>query len=258
MTDVIGVDMETLETCPVCGGMELITPALRRRLYGNLFIEYSSCETCGLFFLNPRMTDHSTVEYYSGAYRRITLQDDDPQVVRRDRDAQERRAKIQTQLLEKHISKPKSALEIGCSAGYLLDAVHGLGVKKPVGVDPDMTFREVEPASKHAVYNDIHDIKPRPFDLILLSHSLEHFNHPLEFMSLLVNDYAKDGTTIMVEVPNTEANSSAMQIHHPICFTAASLVGMMERAGCGVEAVYYHGLGNFNIQYLVGIFKVRK
>lgn len=240
------MELEALNSCPVCGGGN--NPHIiflhDRRVSGET-LHYASCQGCGQLFLTPRMSDAQTAEYYAGAYRTGIWGADGYNEV--DQTTQRLRASLQAQVLNLWNVVPDNVLEIGSGAGYLLWEWHKRGAKV-VGIEPDARCREREPGKRFKMLADIAELEPQPFELICLSHVLEHLNHPREYLQDLIAKYAGPQTQLMIEVPNSECNLSAFQIHHPMAFTGHSLDRLMEGLGYKMVQRLYHGLANTEIQ----------
>src|SRR5574343_551761 len=105
--------LETLTACPICHGPDL-APVTNGRAPG------SRCAACGQVFLNPRMTDDEAKAYYQGAYSdQIGRYHDGIDAV--DLERQRMRAHTQLHHCWDYIEHARTMLEIGCSAGYLMD-----------------------------------------------------------------------------------------------------------------------------------------
>lgn len=250
----ITLKLETLTTCPICGGTDYEPYNLTVWLGGKLY--YYLCNTCGVFFLNPRMCDDQLGEYYAGMYRDSlqVINRSDEVISKEDQTRQELRARAQMELCGEYFAGRKTSLEIGCSMGMLMDALAGIGVT-PDGVEPDERYRIIDPACKYRTYADISQVIPQPYDLICMSHSLEHLNHPLDYIRNLVEHYAHDGTRFMIEVPNAEKNI-VERPHHPFGFTKFALDWLMAQVGHKpLSKRVYHGLTNMIAQnYLLVVY----
>lgn len=255
MTDSLTLNFEILDACPVCGSKD-ISAAYKDNYKGMGEIYQFFCGNCHLIFLNPRMTDEQTTQYYAGLYR-DTIQENDEGISEADLIRQTKRAQIQVEIIKNFIEGCGSNLEIGSSAGYLLDGLHKVGVSDCVGIEPDARYHELEPAKYYKLYKDISEVEPRIFDLITMSHSLEHFNHPLRYIQDLIANYAHPGTMFMIEVPNTEYYQ-CFGIAHPMNFTRETLNGLFDKAGCNTIRNFTHGLdGRLVYRYLIGLYQVR-
>ena len=240
MREDFTAQVETLTACPVCYapfGDEYEAPDVSKAFEfgGNNRLAYYHCEACGAYALNPRMTDEYTRVYYSRAYRAEVVPVD-----------------IVTKL--QHISRVgeqmrlvgdllvgKTLLELGCSSGYFLRELVERGFSV-TGVDPDKRIDEDE---NTRWYRDIADLPPEPFDIIAMSHVMEHFNHPREILEVLVNSYASAGTRVMIDVPNVDGCYPAglWLPHHPVVWGADGLRWLLEVVGCKVIFEDTHGNG---------------
>ena len=105
--------------CPVCGAA-VFTPLFQKA--GQRFVR---CTDCGLVLINPRpfLAELQSVydESYSGAYIRKS-------------DAKRRRARKRVALLTQRYAPAGRWLDVGCSAGFILEAASAAGFEV-FGVD---------------------------------------------------------------------------------------------------------------------------
>lgn len=100
------------------------------------------------------------------------------------------------------IATPKTVLEVGCGAGGILAGFKDAGCEV-LGLDFDESYL------KAAKNNDIpvkrgslEQLEPNSkFDLIILSHVLEHIVEPLPFLRQLFM-YLEDDGLLYIEVPS--------------------------------------------------------
>ena len=257
MTLINQLDFEQLTQCPICKGTDI--PTMYQINYRDLgMIHASICQDCGLNFLNPRMTDEQTIQYYSGLYRDTILENENG-INQNDLKNQHARAIVQVNTIKQHLTGLHSNLEIGSSAGYLLDRLHiECDFEYCVGVEPDVRYHSLEPACNYRIYQDINEVPHQQFDLVTMSHSLEHINHPLEYMQNIIDNYTHDSSLIMIEVPNMDYYM-CYGLAHPINFTQETLNGLFLRMGCIPIGNYVHGLGTSNTRkFLIGLYRVVK
>ena len=248
------LEFETLSACPICGGTDI--PGLIHIRDLGIDSAYSNCQRCGQLFLNPRMTDEQTVKYYAGMYR-DGLTDNIPNFMERDTFLQQSRAAAQLPFIKAIDRHFVTHLDIGCSLGYTLDAVGVIGE----GVEPDTRYHSYYPACKFRMYGDVIRIpRGQNYDLITLSHSLEHLNRPREFLVDLLAKHAHAETIVMVDVPNTETHRGAFRIHHPYAFTPFTLTGLFERIGWRLVKMDFYGLAQEGPErkYMLAFFKRTK
>lgn len=252
--NTLSLRQETLTTCPVCGGVDYDPYNITIWLGAKL--RYYLCNNCGVFFLNPRMPDDQLDEYYAGMYRDelAVLNRAEDVIDPTDRIRQIMRSKVQMGICGEYFAGCKTSLEIGCSMGTLMHELAGIGIV-PVGVEPDERYHHVEPANNYKCYADISEVPMVPFDLICMSHSLEHLNHPMDYIRMLEATYAHAGTRYMIEVPNGEKNI-VERPHHPFGFTKAALDWIMAQVGrVPLNKKVYHGLARpFVHTYLLVVY----
>ena len=228
--------LETLDHCPICHGDQL-APVTNGNAPG------STCLQCGQVFLNPRMDDATAQAYYMGEYRDRVNQNN----IYDARDAQRQRDRAHNQLHAcwEYIDTARTALEIGCSLGYLMDLISVQFDTECVGVEPDTRYHEADPARKLKLYRQVWDIPRLQFDLVMMSHSLEHMQHPLEFIHAMRDMYMGEGSRFLIEVPNFGLTPGTLHDHHPYAFTEKTLNGLFERIGYKPLMMVRHGL-NFS------------
>ena len=149
--------------CPVCGAHSF-APLFNKN--GQQFVR---CTGCGLVLINPRpfLADLQAVydEDYSGAYIRKA-------------EGKQRRARRRVQLLQKRYGARGRWLDVGCSAGFLLQAAAAAGFQV-TGVDVEAAG--VAHARNALGLADVHcgqlEALPLPeaaFDVITLYDVIEH------------------------------------------------------------------------------------
>lgn len=215
------MDIEGLVECPVCGCNRYDAKVTGNELSWNKQpAYYFHCANCGAYALNPRMTDDYTKKYYAGTYRDAMCPIDVETLYHA-----KARARTQIELAGKYLAG-KTALDVGCSQGYLIGQLHRKGFTV-TGVDPD--------PDSVAQYADVADLPDEKFDLITCSHTLEHINHPKAFMEGLMQ-HTQPGTRLMIDVPNlgTAKDNYVFQPHHPMAFDLPSLTWLLEAVGCKV------------------------
>jgi hypothetical protein len=117
------------------------------------------------------------------------------------------------------------------------------------GTELSETFRESANAEGACIVPTENDIPTHIgvlFDLITLSHSLEHFNDPGKLLRNLHASYSRDDAYLFVEVPNGNWKG-ALQMSHPICFTKHTLKHLMQASGWEVIKLQYTGWPNSRI-----------
>jgi 2-polyprenyl-3-methyl-5-hydroxy-6-metoxy-1,4-benzoquinol methylase len=142
--------------------------------------------------------------------------------------------------------------DVGCGAGPALKLFRQSGYEV-VGVEPDAAARKVASAHGEVFAGTAEalpdDVAGRQFDVVLLSHVLEHCIDPLTALANVKRLLKPDGTLI-VEVPNNAAKGFALYgpgwfftdvPRHLHFFTPASLGKALALTGLKLERTFYTG-----------------
>lgn len=237
--------------CPVCActrgeSIETISHGARE-------LAYAACAECGLVQLLPRPTAQELADYYAEAF--WPEHESSPQ---RQIEKQAHRAAHILRFTKRHLDRARESnpggkvriLEIGSSYGRTL---RELGDYVTVAKGNPIVFG-IEP-SKHALEagranyadirvlgNSIDDLASRdtdPFDLVVLSHVLEHLPDPVRSLELVGGRLARDGA-LYIEVPNYYGHPST-EYAHLFCFTGVSLVNCLSKAGLQAPSLVVDG-----------------
>lgn len=147
----------------------------------------------------------------------------------------------------------QSALEIGCGSGQNLERLAKLGLDL-AGVEPDAAACAAARGRGLAVWQGVAEALPGPiagrrFDLVVLTHVLEHCLDPAAALTQAAGRLAPGGRMV-VEVPNNAcagAQAAGACWHwldvprHLNFFTEGSLRALVGRAGLTVERVEWWG-----------------
>ena len=146
-----------------------------------------------------------------------------------------------------------TVLDIGCGHGELLEQLVQRGIDA-IGMDPDPRSRELAAQNGLTVLAGTAeapapDIGQRRFDLIVMSHSLEHCLDPLTAMENVRRLLAPDGYAY-IEVPNAgcvhfedfrQCSEMFDAPRHLWFFTGDALSQFAENAGLRVERWHFNG-----------------
>jgi 2-polyprenyl-3-methyl-5-hydroxy-6-metoxy-1,4-benzoquinol methylase len=196
--------------CPSCGAK------MRHRFIGNhpdFNLREVQCKKCGFCFTNTCDINDLSV-YYKSEYRVIRRESPTEAYI----DTMNKRAVAQIDFIRQ--STPEldlqtaDILEIGCGCGALLRQC-GTGRGRKIGVEGDNIMADF--ASTYATDADItNDIfrdkmfEESSFDVIMMSHVLEHIPNVRDFMQSLRHILKPDGY-LFVEVP-TEKKDYVVKI----------------------------------------------
>ena len=98
---------------------------------------------------------------------------------------------------------PNSAFQIGCSDGYTLSRFRKAGVRLVEGIDPSFTAHKLaqELNNVETIVGTFEEFTPkRRYDLLILTHILEHLYDPVEVMNKC-SSMQKNGGWALIEVP---------------------------------------------------------
>lgn len=129
-------------------------------------------------------------------------------------------------------------LDIGCANGTLLKSFHGLRPEWSLsGAELSDTWRDVVTAlpGVERFYSGSNPDYAGPYDVISLSHVLEHITDPAVFLRRL-SGYLGEGGRVLLAVPDLEQNPMDLLIaDHCTHFDSRSLAAVVQRAGLAFE-----------------------
>lgn len=230
---------EFVNHCPLCGSER--SRLFDQRLAQGSQVSNQLCRNCGLVYQSPRMTAAEANEFYAAAYRRLYQGDEDP--IRKDLAVQDLRAASLLDFIRPYVGSVDRHLDIGCSAGALLQATRSAYHSQPVGVEPGMAYRTYARGQGLTVYASLDELRQNDdgaFDLVSLSHVLEHLPNPVAYLSDLSTSLLVPGGWLLLEVPNLYAHD-CFEVAHLFSFTAATLGNVVGRAGYEIIHQENHG-----------------
>ncbi|OYU96760.1 MAG: hypothetical protein CFE21_00295 [Bacteroidetes bacterium B1(2017)] len=217
----------TINTCPNCSKKVFIP--FGSRVHFNVRIYYQICNFCGLIIQNPQLSEQSSNIFYQKYYRELYNGSRNP--TKEEQERQDIRSKNQANCLFNYLkvnnkSTPISILDIGSSTGaFLLNIKEHFPNTELFGVEPGEGYREYCSNIGLNIVTDIKEFQEKnlKFDVINISHVLEHISEPVDFLKDIKSKYLKKDGILMVEVPNTLGGHGAFEIVHPVCFTEDTL-----------------------------------
>jgi 2-polyprenyl-3-methyl-5-hydroxy-6-metoxy-1,4-benzoquinol methylase len=229
---------DQIKSCPIC------TFGIHRHFEdydsnGEL-LHYRICMRCGAVFQSPCMDEEELNAFYQEGYR--TLYQKSEQPTKKDLVMQEERAVRTLAMIQKDVKDVRRHLDIGSSSGSLLDEIRNAYGCQSVGIEPGDAYRDFSKQRDLEVYASLNELpkQGKPFDLVSMMHVLEHFPNPVEALHDLLETHMIPGGYLLVEVPNL-IEHAALEVAHPIAFTAATLREAVHQSGFEVLWTKTHG-----------------
>ncbi|HEY48159.1 MAG TPA: class I SAM-dependent methyltransferase [Anaerolineae bacterium] len=228
-----------VEHCPLCKNK-------RHRFFEAVqdnghSLTYMICDTCGLVFQSPRMSDGELKDFYQAEYRRLVQDDVGP--TEKDQRVQAGRARNLLKFLLKNLDLVRSHLDIGSSAGTLLEFIQKQYKCTSVGIEPGDAYRTFSQERGWEVVADLGDIDDKystSFDLVTMAHVLEHLPDPVGYLRNLREKWMTPGGHLLIEVPNLNGHT-ALELSHLTAYSSMTLQRLLDRAGYHMVALEAHG-----------------
>jgi SAM-dependent methyltransferase len=226
-----------IDRCPVC-------KSRKRHLFGQFHYEYDNiheveefldvdedggihltaylCE-CGYGYTHRRIEDLD--RYYAEVYYPLLKgrmeTEEDPERIHTDELMRaERQAK---QFAD---GTGLTSLDVGCGSGKLMELMKAMGWTT-YGLDP-----RIQDLNTYHSVDDLLAHEPgKKFDLITMSHVLEHVPNPVEWLAEF-KPLLAEGGQIFIEVPSIVWNANGLfSLHHCGAYTMFALQDVAEKAG---------------------------
>ena len=134
------------------------------------------------------------------------------------------------------INEHRVYLDIGCALAWSVHVSSFLGLEA-YGVEPAKFDRGW--AKEYLgldIFENLEDLPRRDFDLINMSHVLEHIIDPIAYLTVLYDTYMAPDGRIMIEVPSVNT-PSAWSSFHAVAFNTESLRFTLQEAGFKIELI---------------------
>jgi 2-polyprenyl-3-methyl-5-hydroxy-6-metoxy-1,4-benzoquinol methylase len=202
--------------CNLCGGTDFLDVVKSDR-YG-MGLSTVMCKYCGFLFTNPRPIEAEMDRFYREHYRDFYFSIPDPNnndyLISDLRNTAVKRAEWLFNFVEEELEalsmRPATVLDVGCGDGAFLSRVRSkIAESKLFGIEPSRLYARFAVRSSRAnVYtgNIVQFCNERKsqsayFNLIVLSHVLEHLYNPMETIAMLRELLEPEGL-LCVEIPN--------------------------------------------------------
>jgi SAM-dependent methyltransferase len=233
---------EVVQTCILCGS-DRSTPFDQRTFRGRE-VKNRVCLDCGLVYQSPRMTQAESVAFYAEEYRLLQEGSLDPTT--RNAAIQKARASSLFNFIQPALPALSRHLDIGCSMGILLQYFQDRYHNQAVGVEPGEAHRihaHKEGLTVYASLEDLEKAGETRFDLVSMSHVLEHIPDPVGYLTHLRECILIPAGWLLLEVPNLYAHDS-FEVAHLIAFSPHTLREVLLRSGFEIVKFKKHGRPN--------------
>lgn len=204
-------------------------------------LRYRICERCGLVFQSPRMNQAALDRFYMEQYRKTVQNSEGP--TDKDLRVQAGRARALSQFVRRDAVEIRRHLDIGSSAGALLARFRVDYGCESVGIEPGDAYRAYAAKRNLRVYPDLETLDAEDeaaFDLVSMSHVLEHLPDPLAYLIHLRRRWIAPDGWVLIEVPNLYGHQT-FELAHLYAYTGATLREVLRQAGFEVLRLSSHG-----------------
>jgi SAM-dependent methyltransferase len=194
-------------------------------------LDVVQCQCCGALRINPYLSDASIARYYAEYYRDLKHDERTPETTF---EAQKQHSGDAFRFIRPHLTPSMKILDYGCASGGrmapFLDAGYDVS-----GFDLDEDF--VAYAESRGVRRYV---KAEKYDLIFLSHVVEHINDPVATLQDIAARNLAEGGFIYITVPLIDRQGgpgrhkdllSEIHLAHKFYFTQPSLLLLAALAG---------------------------
>jgi 2-polyprenyl-3-methyl-5-hydroxy-6-metoxy-1,4-benzoquinol methylase len=219
---------EIVQYCPLC-----------KSEHGRLFDSRSFhgkavvnriCLDCGLVFQSPRMTEAESAAFYGEEYRLFNEGSLDPTT--RNMATQHARAESLLAFTGPLVEKVSRHLDIGCSMGILLQRFAENYHCQPAGIEPGEAHRARARKEGLTVYASLDELEKAGtgrFNLISMSHVLEHLPDPVGYLVHLRETLLDTRGWLLLEVPNLYAHDS-FEVAHLVSYSCHTLFQTLKKS----------------------------
>ncbi|PJE00529.1 MAG: methyltransferase type 12, partial [Leptospira sp.] len=200
------------------------------------------CKNCGLVFAYPSLTDEELEIYNSSYFLNAHGGNSTHPIALAFHSAINKiRANHVLDYAKGSGIKVKKVLEIGPGLGFILKYFQN----KHPEVEYSIIESDLENLSKlkkiaFSYYKDLDDAPKDYFDLVVVSHVLEHTNDPVAFTSKLIEKINRDGI-LFIEVPNEDYKFKNEDEPHLLFFNKFSMGKLLDQFSLKRVLITNHG-----------------
>tara|TARA_B100000579_G_C22770154_1_gene823551 strand:+ start:138 stop:1289 length:1152 start_codon:yes stop_codon:yes gene_type:complete len=214
----------------------LVKENLNLFYFGKKKISFGICRNCGLIFQTESVKKSEMIKSYKNMVLYV--------------DNLSKPSKNKLKTIKRHmlmiknevVNFPKKVLEVSSMNSYTLNKFKKNGSNQIASVEPSIRIAKLFSKEGIKTYNTtIEKLKTKiKYDLIIMSHVLEHLYNPLLAIKKCYN-IQKIGQKILIEVPLFEKVENyavgALQIEHLHYFSEKNIIEVITRGGYRIDKV---------------------
>lgn len=241
---------EAVKNCPLCGSPK--NKLFDRRLFQDHLVMNRVCLNCGLVYQSPRMSKAELDTFYEVEYRKLYQDREGPNS--KDLVVQAGRANALLVFIKSYVKEISYHLDIGCSAGILMNKIATTYGCQSAGVEPGKAYREFALSKGLRVHSSLEELcnqigevettddnqKFDKFDLISMAHVLEHLSNPVKYLIDLRMQYLSPTGFLLIEVPNLYCHD-CFEVAHTVSFSPQKAAQTLAAAGYKILTSTVHG-----------------
>lgn len=256
----VSTQWEDVRTCLLCESEQHAHSPFGQTVDNGELLQYRICRVCGLVFQSPRMKEDALEGFYTSGYRLYVQGFEGPS--EKDLRIQHGRARTMLQFMRDAVPNVARHLDIGSSSGALMFMFASAYQCECIGIEPGDAYRSYTRNKGLRVYSNLDTLEEmdnQAFDLISMSHVLEHLPDPLKYLRRLREKWLTPQGFLLLEVPNLYGHQS-FEIPHLTAFSALTLHEMLRQAGFDILKSQQHGQPRSRLipLYLTVLARVRK
>ena len=237
-------DKEYVYRCNLCKG-DCFTTIIHKDRYGHS-AKASLCNSCGLIFLNPRMTKDEYGYFYNSVYRPLVSAFHGREINHITIQAEQRvYAEELGDFLGKYLKEKGTLLDIGGSTGVIASYFKEKFGLSPFCLDPSkQELQEAEAKGLDTICCMIEDYEPSDlkFDTVLMCQTVDHLldvRGTLEKVRSIINDnglFFVDIVDFRAAYLRSKSIEAAVKIDHPYYFVRETMAEFLSIIGFKIIA----------------------
>ena len=241
--------------CPICSAGSFTKKAEYKassQIFANRHIV--RCNQCHTLMVHPLPVKHQLDHYYNAYWKQETIEEMLPLF--------EAQAAARFEFLRPFMPEEEALRVLDIGAGFGL--IHGI-MQKAAGRDITYDAVEIDPLAVHylrthimprVIFDRLEDVRDS-YQIILLSHFIEHVANPVHFLDNLTRHIHSKGI-LFIEVPNQDHKFKSLNEPHLFFFDRQTLSHLVVQSGFDVLHVDICGPQIDELQERRGIALVLK